>query len=197
MFGAVAKALISGFDRSDSASAEFEAEYGVPLTLMTRVHMTRSVVLALLPKSGANLMLSNEFVEFGRVEVEHLDSGKKYLLRKWSRKPSVVLAEQQELFDEAEPVEYVNHVMLYGIDGAYLVISTGPVSIVESDSESPPRMVLRGALVEQGRWPLNGETPTPDPESSDGPSESTGFDQGSVDGFTDLGAIDLDLDDSQ
>ena len=185
MFDVVAKSMIRGFAFVEGVSAEHQIKFGGPMTLMSRIQTVRSTMVSqLMRDSSGRLELSNDFVDFGKVEVVDLATRKVYLLRARSRRPKFEPFGEQ-LF---ELEEMKHHVMLYGIEDRHLVMTSGPVSRLHVKSAAP-RLVLRDGLVEQGRWPLIGAT-EPDPESS----PRDGFDQGAADDFDDLNNIDLDLD---
>ncbi len=187
----IAGAMVRGFRHMEAESAEHQAEFGQRHIKMARIMSFRSTTIAVISNDNTGFVeLSDEYTDFGKVNVKRTSDGKSLLLRSRSRRPKLIVP-PSSIFDE-EP-EYLQLVMEYSISQRHLVLSTGSVSMIRNQGQ-PPILVLREQLTEQGRWPLDlpGGDNTPSPSSPETDANRT-FDQGPADEFDDLNDIDIDL----
>lgn len=140
---------------------------------MARVHDMRSAMISLVAADDSGLVaLGSEYLDFGKVDLTDVVTGRRYLLKARStvNRSGVI---EPTLFDLEDAVS----VLLYSFENSNLVLEAAPVALTRTGDRV--RISLLGAIELLGKWPLNG----------DSDDSGTTFDQGSKDKFDDLGDI--------
>jgi hypothetical protein len=172
----VAELLALGYLETRSHSRQFKDQWNYPLTVLAKAHYLRSVVQAEVVRTEG-LLLSDEYAEFGRVEITDVSTGKRYLLKS---ETSVAiedrLSQRESLFDPAPYMVSDVVILVYSFkhDGVELSLA-GSVRKISRE-----RLHVAGPPTFVGIWSYDGRS-------------SQSFEQDDAhDAFGDLGDIDMD-----
>lgn len=172
----LAEIFIESYLDTATFSRMFKEEHDQPPTVLAKAHHFRSVVQAVLRRER-RYDLSQDFMEFGRVEVTDHIAGRAYLLRSYSAiaVETAKRGQRETLFHDTDFTASDVTMLVYRFDKPGLDLSVAGTR----RNGSKWRLQPVGVPVYVGTWPYH--IPTP-------PS----FDQEEEDAFNDVGDIDID-----
>jgi hypothetical protein len=165
--------LLRSYNEAAIASRAFKERHGQPPTMMEKAHHVLSVMQALV-NNDDRYLLGSEYSEFGRVEVTETATGRVLLLRGSAAVSIERSRAQQELFDDTRYLDSPVLMLVRKFHETGLDLSIAGTRHIHGKTH----LEATGKPAYLGTW-LFAEAST-----------TTSFDQGYVDPFEELGAMD-------
>ncbi len=181
----VARLLIRSYFGTFLYSRWFLDNFKSPPTSMDKAHTFRSIAGAKVVQHPG-LELGKSWVEFGRVQITHSDSGKVFVLRSQGATTAEQKTSAPALLDSNQylqpPIHRPEILVVYRFGRNALALSAAGSEMRGKSA----RLEMSGPAVLVDTWPYS--------SVDDDPDDSRTFHQGAADAFEDLDSLNFDID---